>query len=229
MPLKRLEPESPASGFPRYGRGEEIADRCIHVLGVAGGVGAAATLLTLAADQGSARIILATGIYAFGLLAMLLCSALYNLAPPSPRKEWLRRLDRAAIFVMIFGTYTPFLLGRIGGWWGMAMFAFVLLAAAVGAVAAVAAPRRFERLQLAGYLLLGWSILGALGPLLQTVPWQAILLLVVGGLLYNLGVVFHLSRRLGFHNAIWHGFVLAAAGCHYAAVMVGVVLPATGA
>jgi hemolysin III len=112
----------------------------------------------------------------------------------------------------------------MGGAWGWGLLGFVWLTAAAGASLALAAPRRFERLQLAGYLLLGWSILVAREPLTASVPAAAIWLLVAGGLLYSFGVLFHLWRRLAFHNAIWHGLVLAAAGCHYAAVLLGVVM-----
>ena len=202
-----------------------IADGWIHALGVTAGIAGAAALLGLAMSQGDARLIAVTALYALGLVAMLLFSALYNMVRPSAWKERLRRLDRAAIFAMIAGTYTPFLLGRMGGGWGFGLFAFVALGAALGATAAFAFPYRFERLQLAGCLLLGWSILVALQPLFAAVPWPAVLLLVAGGVLYSLGVVFHLWQRLGYHNAIWHGFVLTAAGCHYAAVLLGVVLP----
>ena len=202
-----------------------IADGWIHALGVTAGIAGAAALLGLAMSQGDARLIAVTALYALGLVAMLLFSALYNMVRPSAWKERLRRLDRAAIFAMIAGTYTPFLLGRMGGGWGFGLFAFVALGAALGATAALAFPYRFERLQLAGCLLLGWSILVALQPLFAAVPWPAVLLLVAGGVLYSLGVVFHLWQRLGYHNAIWHGFVLTAAGCHYAAVLLGVVLP----
>jgi hemolysin III len=93
----------------------------------------------------------------------------------------------------------------------------------LGAGIALAAPRRFERAQLAVYLMLGWSIVVASGPLFAQVAPAAILLLIVGGLFYSLGVPIHLWRRLGYHNAIWHGLVLIAAGCHYAAIVIGVV------
>lgn len=211
-------------GYPNYRPQEEIADRCIHLLGLGLGIGAALVLIGLAAGRGDARTVIAVAIYALGLAAMLGCSALYNLTPPSARKEQFRRFDHAAIFIMIAGSYTPFLLGRMGGAWGWSLLGFVWLTAAAGASLALAAPRRFERLQLAGYLLLGWSILAAREPLAAAVPATAIWLLVAGGLLYSFGVLFHLWRRLAFHNAIWHGHVLAAAGCHYAAVLLGVVL-----
>jgi hemolysin III len=212
------------AAHPRYRPQEEIADRCIHLFGVGLGVGAALVLVGLAAGRGDARTVVAVAIYALGLAAMLSCSALYNLTPPSARKEQFRRFDHAAIFVMIAGSYTPFLLGRMGGAWGWGLLGFVWLTAAAGASLALVAPRGFERLQLAGYLLLGWSILAAREPLATSVPTTAIWLLVTGGLLYSFGVLFHLWRRLAFHNAIWHGLVLAAAGCHYAAVLLGVVL-----
>jgi hemolysin III len=181
-------------------------------------------LLALAGEKQSLRLVLGVGLYGFGLLAMLGCSALYSLAKPSARKENLRRLDRAAIFTMIAGSYTPFFLMRIGGGWGWGMLLFVWLVAAFGVAVALGAPRRFERVQLAAYLLLGWSIVVASGPLVAQVAPAAIMLLIAGGLLYSLGVPFYLWRRLSYHNAIWHGLVLAAAGCHYAAVVVGVVL-----
>ena len=211
--------------YHRYRRQEEIADRCIHLLGIGLGIGAALVLLHLAALRGEPRLVIATAVYALGLVVMLTCSALYNLAPPSPRKELLRRFDHAAIFAMIAGTYTPFLLVRMGGAWGWGMLGFVWLTAAAGIALALAWPRRFERLQLAAYLLLGWSILLARAPLADSVSWPAIMLLLAGGLLYSFGVIFHLWRRLSYHTAIWHGFVLVAASCHYAAVLLGVVLP----
>jgi hemolysin III len=215
---------SPA--FPSYRRGERIADRWVHAIGIAGaGIGVIA-LLVAAGEKQNLRLAFGVGLYGFGLLSMLVCSALYSLAKPSALKEKLRRFDHAAIFVMIAGSYTPFFLNRIGGGWGWGMLTFVWSVAAFGAGLALGAPRRFERAQLAAYLLLGWSIVVASGPLFAQVAPVAILLLIVGGLFYSLGVPVHLWRRLSYHNAIWHGLVLIAACCHYAAVVLGVVLAA---
>ncbi len=211
--------------FPAYRRGEQIADRCVHVVGIAAGIAAVIALLAAALPNDSPRLDLGIGVYGFGLLAMLSCSALYNMTTPSRRKERLRRFDHAAIFIMIAGSYTPFLLNRIGGGWGWGMLSFVWLIAGSGAALALAAPRRHERLQLAAYLLLGWCIVVVSPPLFALVAPPAILLLAIGGLVYSLGVPVHLWRRLSYHNAIWHGLVLIAAGCHYAAIWLGVVLP----
>jgi hemolysin III len=217
---------APSALFPSYRRGELLADRWVHLVGLAGGLAAVIALLIAAGERHSPRLTLGIGLYGFGLMAMLACSALYSLTRPSALKERLRRFDHAAIFVMIAGSYTPFFLDRIGGDWGWGMLAFVWSVAAAGAAIALAAPRRFERLQLAAYLLLGWSILAAGRPLFAEVAPVAILLLILGGLFYSLGVPVHLWRRLGYQNAIWHGLVLLGAGCHYAAIVVGVVLPA---
>jgi len=205
-----------------------LADRCLNLLGIGIGLVGAVTIVCLAARRGETRLVMSVATYAFGLAAMLTCSALYNLAPRSGPKERLRRLDHAAIFLMIAGTYTPFLVVRIGGAWGWGLLAFIWLAAAGGGALALAAGRRFEKLELALYLVLGWSILAAKGPLVDAVPAPAVTLLLVGGLLYSAGVLFHLWRKLRYHNVIWHGFVLSAAGSHYAAVLLGAVLPRGG-
>jgi len=223
-----MTPLSPETSpiFPSYRRSERIADGWVHAVGLTGGLVAVIVLLVAAGEKQSLRLVLGVGLYGLGLLTMLGCSALYSLARPSARKESLRRFDHAAIFIMIAGSYTPFFLNRIGGGWSWGMLSFVWSVAILGAGLALAAPRRFERAQLAVYLLLGWSIVVAIGPLFAQVAPAAILLLIVGGLFYSLGIPIHLWRRLSYHNAIWHGLVLVAAGCHYAAVVVGVVLAA---
>jgi hemolysin III len=200
-------------------RGELIADCCIHVIGVTAGGVAVAVLMAMALPRGSALLTASLMIYGCGLIAMLGCSAAYNIAARSAPKEFLRRLDHAAIFVMIAGTYTPFVLLKIRGAWGMALLVFVWLGAAMGVVVKLLYPRRFERLSTAFYLLLGWSALVAIKPLISALPPPAVTLLGSGGLFYSVGVIFHARKALAYQNAIWHAFVLAGAGCHYAAVL----------
>jgi len=149
---------------------------------------------------------------------MLGCSALYNLTSTGPRKALLRRLDHAAIFVMIAGTYTPVILLAIGGTWGRQLLVAVWVGAASGVALKLLAPHRFERAAIAAYLLLGWAILFALDPLLAALPARDLGLLLAGGLLYSGGVVIHLSSRLPYHTALWHALVVAAAACHYVVV-----------
>jgi hemolysin III len=211
-------------GHPVYRRGEQIADRCVHYAGLAASPVGAVVLVAAAAHRDNALVIVSVAIYAVGLLAMISSSALYNLAAPSRLKEWLRRVDHAAIFLMIAGTYTPFALVRIGGADGINLLLVVWFIAVGGIALKLLYPRRLEGLSTVLYVVLGWTILAMPGPLLAAVPRPIVVLLGVGGLLYSAGVVFHLSTQLPYHNAIWHGFVLAAAACHYVAVFDGVAL-----
>lgn len=206
-------------------RSDELAlDRLIHVFGlVAGGLGAA--LLTGMAlkrlgDGGSWPVI----IYAACLVTMLACSAAYSLAPLSPRRQLLRRLDHAAIFVMIAGTYTPFTARALPAGWAVAMTGSVWAIALAGAFIKLRFPHRLERVDVALYLGLGWVILAAWRPLTASIDAASAALVISGGILYTIGAGFHAWRALPFQNAIWHAFVLLAAGCHYAAVLEGVVL-----
>jgi hemolysin III len=203
-----------------YDKAEISADRIIHAIGVTFGLIGGATLLTVAVETTNLAGLIAAILYVAGLIAMLVCSAIYNLSFDSPRRELLRRLDHAAIFVMIAGTYSPFTLGRLDGAWSIWLAAFVWGVALLGAVAKLTVPRRVERYAVVLYLALGWVVLVALEPLLGALHPAVLVLLLIGGLLYSAGVTFHLWRSLRFQNAIWHALVLGAAVCHYAAVIV---------
>lgn len=213
--------------FPMYTRGELLADAAAHVLGLLFGLVATVALLITASQHDQALLILGASLYGLGLLAMLTCSAAYNLWPPSPTKELWRRFDHAAIFVMIAGTYTPFLMNRVGGDWGYGLLGFVWGVAIIGAGLKLAFPRRWESLTIALYLGLGWSILIAINPLMQTLSVNSLILIGVGGVIYSVGVVFHLWERLPYQNAIWHWLVLIAAACHYIAVLNEVAMAGT--
>jgi hemolysin III len=207
-----------------YRRSERLADSVIHVIGVSSGLIACVVLAILALPSAGYRLAVSIGLYASGLMGMLSCSALYNMARDGAFKRVLRRLDHSAIFVMIAGTYTPFALQVIGGPWGVGLLAFVWTVAIAGVAMKLVWPHRFERLSVVTYLLMGWCVVAAIEPLLAGISLQGFVLLAAGGVLYSLGVIFHLWTRLPFQNAIWHGFVLLAAGCHYAAILHEVVL-----
>lgn len=205
-------------------RGEYIADAIVHLIGLAFGVGACTTLAVLIILDPDLPRMVSLGLYAMGLMAMLGCSALYNLCNHETLKAWFRRLDHAAIFVMIAGSYTPFSLIVIGGNWGIALLSVVWIVAVIGVALKLFWPWRFEKLSIAAYLLMGWTILVAFGPLIEGASPAGLALLVIGGLLYSFGVIFHLWERLPYQNAIWHVFVLAAAVCHFSAILVDVAL-----
>jgi hemolysin III len=205
-------------------RRELAADRFIHIVGIAAGSIGGASLVALIAARGNWLQLGALLIYALGMIAMFGCSAAYNLARNSPWRTVLRRCDHAAIFVMIAGTYTPFTLLRLDGIWSWGLTSAVWSIAAVGVAVKLCRRGDLRYASLAPYLLLGWIGIVAIDPLFRSVGWQTMGLIGLGGLLYMIGVAFHVSRRLPFQNAIWHGFVLAAAAAHFAAVVNGVVL-----
>jgi len=196
---------------------ELAADRAVHLLGLGLGLPAAVAVVASAAGGGWGEL-LSVALYAAGLLAMLGCSAAYHLRRTSPRRDWLCRLDHAAIFAMIAGTYTPFTL-KLERAWATGLTAGIWTMAALGIAAKLWRPRALPSLSVALYLALGWIGLVALGPFTSTLALTTLLLLALGGVLYSAGVIFHLWQRLPYQNAIWHGFVLVAAGVHYSAVL----------
>lgn len=222
------DPRAPRPALPiRAGRPDTAAERRVDAAILGGGVlaalaGCIALALMLPADA-RAGSVAALGFYGFALVAMLTCALLYNVARRARARAILRRFDHAAIFVMIAGTYTPFALVAIGGAWGWALIGVVWTGALGGVVLKLGWPHRFERASVAAYLVLGWAILGAAPPLLERMPADALVLLLAGGLLYSLGVAFHIMRRMPFQNEAWHACVVAAAACHFAAVVTGVV------
>ena len=205
--------------FPGYTLGERIADGCIHAVGVVASVVALATLLILGVKSNTTLWVVSLTIYGLALVATFGFSAGYHLVVRPKLKEWLRRLDHAAIFLMIAATYTPFVLIKMNTGWGLGLLALVWTMAAIGIAIKLLAPRFLEGLSIALYLVQGWAVLAAWEPLMSALPGRALTLLMIGGVLYTIGVVFHLWERLPYQNAIWHGFVLSAASCHFAAVI----------
>jgi len=184
-------------------------------------------LAGIAAGVAERPIFLASLVYSACLLTMLGCSAAYNLAANAARRGFLRQLDHAAIFPMIAGTYTPFTTCRLHGVWAIGMTAAVWTGAITGAAIKLICPRGIKPGSIVAYLALGWMILLGMRPMLASVDALTAILIGAGGVLYSIGVAFHLWRTLPFHNAIWHSFVLVAASCHYAAILHGVVLART--
>ena len=205
--------------LPEYTHTERLIDGAVHVLGVIMSVVAIAVLLHIVIPSGDAVLISAATMYSVGLVAMFSLSATYNLTIDRKWKEAVRRYDHAAIFIMIAGTYTPFALVGIGGSVGHDLLALVWLVAIIGVLLKMFWPRRFERASLLLYLALGWIGLVAVNSIIAALPISSLVLLGLGGILYTVGIMFHVWTRLPYHNAIWHTFVLVAAGCHYLSVL----------
>jgi hemolysin III len=209
--------------FPTYTEAEVFADRCVHAVGVTAGFIAAITLVIVALKQLPTDAATAIVIYALGMLAMFCFSAAYNLSR-GPKRWLLRRCDHAAIFIKIAATYTPFAVAKMGDTEGFVLLAAVWGIALAGAAAKLIAPQRIASVSTLIYLAQGWTCIFTMQPLLAALSPTAMVLLLAGGVLYSVGAVFHLSGRIAYHNAIWHGFVLVASACHFVAVLDAVVL-----
>jgi hemolysin III len=213
--------------FPQYTPAEAIADRAIHLSVLPVAVGAASWLLLSAVPTTDIRQGAALAIYVCGLIGMLVASAAYNLSRPSRTKELLRQLDHAMIFVMIAGTYTPFLVFVLRDIVGLLLCAAIWSLAAIGVAVTLAYPRRFEGPLLALYLVMGWLVVG-LGPhFLNHLPTPVLLLLFGGGTAYSVGAIIHSRCRFRFHNAVWHALVVVAVGMHWVAIVGLLRLPAS--
>jgi hemolysin III len=219
-PTRTAAVSRPASTPLAFRRGEHAADLWVLVCGLGLGAAGSVALLASALAGDDPRIVAGASIYVAGLMAMLGCSLLYHGAIRSPRRPLFRRLDHAAIFAMIAGTATPFALSR-GDERGSALVAAIWAAAALGIVFKLRYPIGRARRSTAVYVVLGWVSVIAIWPALSS--REILRLVIAGGAFYTIGVGFHLSFRLPYHRAVWHGFVVAGAVCHYLAIIDGVV------
>lgn len=203
---------------PEYGLGERIADGIIHVLGVTASLIAVAILIAIAVSTLPFGATVSLVIYGVAMIAMFGFSAAYHLIPVPHWKLVLRKLDQAAIFIKIAGTYTPLALYKMGGFSGYTLFGVVWAVALSGATAKLFIQPTRDWFSIPLYLALGWAGLAAIQPLVMAVPTESLILLGAGGAIYTAGVGFHLWHSLPYQNAIWHLFVLAGTACHFAAV-----------
>lgn len=206
-----------------YDKYELIADGVVHGIGLAFALIGATVLIFYATLWSSNGELAAAWIYSVGLVLTIGISFSYNAWPVSRTKWFLRRLDHSSIFILIAATYTPFLergadspllFGMLIGIWAIA---------GLGIFLKCALPGRFDKVAILLYLGMGWSGIFVAGPVAERIPFVSMLLILIGGIIYSLGVIFHVWEKLRFQNAIWHGFVVTAAGVHYAAVLTCVI------
>ena len=203
---------------------EKTADLIVHVVGLTLAAVGGIVLAVLAAIYAGIGAVMATAAYALCLIAMLAVSTVYNQTRPCAARPILRRMDEAAIFLMIAGSYTPFTTQRFEGAWAIGFTLLVWSVALAGVAVKLVAPRISDAFWSAVYIGFGWLAVLALKPMIDTVHPIALALLVLGGLIYTAGVFVFISPTVKFRRAIWHGFVVTGATVHWAAVLVGVVL-----
>lgn len=207
-----------------FDRSEVIADTAIHLVGLALALIAGTILLVFAATRTAPEELPALIIYVGSLLTVLGASLAYNLWPVSPIKRHLARLDQGSIFLFIAGTYTPFLALLNGSPLANPMMVGVWGLALVGIALKVFVPDRFGRVAILLYLAIGWSGLLVFQSLAERIPTTALWLLLAGGIVYSLGIIFHLWEKLRFQNALWHVAVVTGASLHLLAIIDCMVL-----
>ncbi|MEN3333708.1 MAG: hemolysin [Blastocatellia bacterium] len=204
---------------------EELANSITHGVGVALSVVGFIVLLVLSIMQGSAWHIVGCSIFGVSLILAYLASTLYHSLHRSSFRHVLQVLDHSAIYLLIAGTYTPFTLINLRGFWGWTLFGLVWTLSLAGIIFKFLHGDRFKVISTIGYVAMGWIAVIAIKPLFATVPLAGIAWLVAGGLFYTVGVIFFAWKRLPFSHAVWHLFVMAGSICHYFAVLF-YVLPA---
>ncbi|MDR2845480.1 MAG: hemolysin III family protein [Puniceicoccales bacterium] len=203
----------------QYSPMEEVANSISHGIGIALSIAGLSVLVTFAALHGDAWAVVSSAIYGASLVVLYSTSTLYHSFRVPALKRLLRKFDHAAIFLLIAGTYTPFVLGPLRGPLGWGLFGVVWGLALAGIVLKFWFTGRFEALSTGVYIGMGWLIVFALKPLIAAMSGTGIVLLVAGGLCYTGGVAFYTRTQMSYHHAIWHGFVLSGSICQYFAVM----------
>lgn len=202
----------------------ELLNTLTHGLGLAASIAVLSVMIVFAALNGSAVHVVGVSIFGAALVLCYLASTLYHAFSAPRVKAVLRVFDHSSIFVLIAGTYTPFCLVSLQGAWGWSIFGCIWGLAVLGIVLKAVFGLRWEVLSLGLYLLMGWLVVVALGPLMRVLPRPGLYWLMGGGLAYTLGTVFYAWERWRYAHAVWHLFVILGSACHVVAVM-GYVLP----
>lgn len=201
-----------------YHLGEEIANSVTHGIGALLSVAGLTLMLMLAVTEHDATRIASSIIYGSTLILLFLLSTLYHSFKHHSVKEIFQTLDHCAIYLLIAGTYTPFLLISLKGAWGYSLMAVIWGLAVFGIVFKLCCRERFPKISLITYLLMGWLIVIAATEMIARVPLGGLVLLAVGGLVYTIGTIFYAWDRMPYNHAVWHLFVLGGSICHFFAI-----------
>jgi hemolysin III len=202
----------------RYSVAEEVANSLTHAFGLMLAV-AGLVLLIVETRRGDAREIVSCLLYGVTLVLVYATSVLYHGVSHEASKRWLRTLDHVAIFLLIAGTYTPFVLIALRGAWGWSLFGIVWTLAAIGTVFELTGLHRLRGVMIALYVGMGWVGIVAIRPLMAALPMPGLLLVLGGGVSYTLGVGFYVWRSLRFHHAVWHLFVIGGSVLQFLSVL----------
>lgn len=203
-----------------YTIGEEIANAVTHGAGTLLSVAALVLMVVFASYSADPWRIVGVSVFGTSLIMLYLASTLYHSLSRTQLRDLMRIFDHCAIYFLIAGTYTPFLLVSLRGPWGWTLFAVLWGATVVGCVFKAFCIGRLHKVTTFLYLAMGWTILVAIKPAMEAVPVGAVVLMLIGGLAYSFGVIFYLWDRLPYNHAIWHLFVMAGSTAHFIAVFI---------
>lgn len=204
---------------------EEIANSITHGLGILLSFMGLIILVISAARTGESSRLFSSIVFGAALILLYTISTLYHSIQRPDAKRIMRVLDHAAIFFLIAGTYTPFTLINLKGPWGWTLFSVIWILAVFGTCFEVFAKQKRRVISISLYVIMGWAVVIAMKQLLLTVPPEGILLLFLGGIAYTAGIGFYVSRRLPYHHAVWHLFVLGGSIFHFFAVLYYAIPP----
>lgn len=198
---------------------EEIFNSITHGIGTLLSIAALVILVVVSVGKGDVWHIVSYSIYGSTLVLLYLSSTLYHSFTKEKLKNLFARFDHAAIFLLIAGTYTPFLLTVLRGTLGWVLFGIIWGVALIGIIIRSIYLTRFRKLMVALYLAMGWLFVVAVGPMIRNLPLISVIFLFLGGIFYSVGVIFYVKRNLKYGHGIWHLFVLAGSIMHFFAVI----------
>lgn len=202
-----------------YSLAEEIANSISHGIGLVFGIVGLVLLLVQAIEtNASTTAITSYSLYGGSMILLFLASTLYHAIPYARAKRWLKLFDHCAIYLLIAGTYTPFLLVGLDSPLARGLMVVIWGLALVGILFKLTIAHRFKVLSLVTYLLMGWLSLVVIYQMVMKLAPGSVTLLAVGGIVYSLGVIFYVCKRIPYNHAIWHGFVLGGSVCHFFAI-----------
>lgn len=211
-------------GLPRTSVGEEIANTLTHGIGFGLSIAALVWMVYKAAVHGDAWHVTASAVFGATLVVMYAASTVYHGLRNPRWKRWFRMMDHQAIYLLIAGSYTPWVLVTLrgeSGWWSL--LAAVWGLGLLGVLTKLQKANRYEDAGIVLYLAMGWMFLLAVKPLLTILPWEAVGWIAAGGLIYTVGIYFYRMDHKRFAHAIWHMFVMGGSFCHVMAVALYVI------
>lgn len=198
---------------------EEAANSITHGIGLILSLGGLALLVFLAWSKGSTPHIVGCSIYGATLVLVYAASTLYHSVQQPQIKHYFRIFDQMAIYLVIAGTYTPFTLVNLRGFWGWSLLIAVWTLSLFGIVFKIVFVNRYKAISMSLYLVMGWLAVIAAKPIIDSIPLEGLAWILAGGLAYTFGLIFFAWERLPFNHTIWHLFVMIGSVCHYCAVM----------